>query len=95
MISGTAWVPHGFSAEFPTRYELDDEEIERIASVSKLNLDDAKQDLLDAMNEENDNGESDLGGENEDQTNSRRGLHVTTKLDVYVLFRSLKVIYSD
>ena len=30
MISATNWVPRGFSSEFPEKYVLDDEEVERI-----------------------------------------------------------------
>ncbi len=45
MISATAWVPKGFASEFPEQYELDDEEMERINKMAKLQIDDAKADL--------------------------------------------------
>jgi periodic tryptophan protein 1 len=48
MITATAWVPRGFAAQFPVRKELNDEEFERIAAMSKLKLEDAQDDLEDA-----------------------------------------------
>ncbi|CCE63784.1 hypothetical protein TPHA_0F03030 [Tetrapisispora phaffii CBS 4417] len=55
MISATSWVPRGFASEFPVQYELDDEEMERINQLAKLNLEDAKADLEDV---EQDNDET-------------------------------------
>ncbi|KAK9246937.1 WD40-repeat-containing domain protein [Lipomyces tetrasporus] len=53
MISGTTWVPRGFAAEFPTQYEIDDSELDRISKLAQLRLDDALEDLEDAQaNEE-------------------------------------------
>ncbi|KAK4238252.1 WD40-repeat-containing domain protein [Achaetomium macrosporum] len=51
MITTTAWVPRGFAAPFPTKYNFDEEEFERIANLAKLQLDDAKEDLEEAENE--------------------------------------------
>jgi len=48
MVTATAWVPRGFAAPFPTRYEFDEEEFERIAKLAKLQLDDAQEDLDEA-----------------------------------------------
>lgn len=42
MISSTAWVPRGFAAEFPQKYELDDAEMDRITSMAKLQLQDSE-----------------------------------------------------
>jgi hypothetical protein len=52
MITSTAWVPRGFAAPFPTKYNFDEEEFERIAALAKLQLDDAKEDLEEAQEEE-------------------------------------------
>ena len=49
MITATAWVPRGFAAPFPTKYEFDEQEFERIAALAKLQLDDANEDLEDAL----------------------------------------------
>lgn len=54
MISATSWVPRGFASEFPEQYELNDEEMERIEAMSKLNLGEAKADLEEAEEEAED-----------------------------------------
>ncbi|KAL2159145.1 hypothetical protein VTH06DRAFT_2577 [Thermothelomyces fergusii] len=51
MITSTTWVPRGFAAPFPTKYQFDEEEFERIANLAKLQLDDAKEDLEEAEEE--------------------------------------------
>ncbi|KAI0192858.1 WD40-repeat-containing domain protein [Xylaria flabelliformis] len=45
MITTTSWVPRGFAAPFPSRYNFDEAEFERIAELAKLQLDDANEDL--------------------------------------------------
>lgn len=45
MITATTWVPRGFAAPFPTKYNFDEEEFKRISELAKLQLDDAKEDL--------------------------------------------------
>lgn len=52
MITSTAWVPRGFAAPFPTKYNFDEEEFERIANLAKLQLDDAQEDLEEAQQAE-------------------------------------------
>ena len=48
LITATTWVPRGYAAQFPTKYQFDEEEYERIAKLAKLELDDAKDDLQEA-----------------------------------------------
>jgi periodic tryptophan protein 1 len=48
MITAAAWVPRGFAAPFPSRYDFDEEEFERIARLAKLQLDNATEDLEEA-----------------------------------------------
>ncbi|KAF2766880.1 WD40 repeat-like protein [Teratosphaeria nubilosa] len=48
MITALSWVPRGHAKQNPTRYELDPEEYERIAKMSKLELEDAKEGLEEA-----------------------------------------------
>ncbi|KAK9366621.1 WD40-repeat-containing domain protein [Lipomyces kononenkoae] len=69
MISATTWVPRGFAAEFPTQYELDEGELDRISKLSQLRLDDALEDLEDAQNEEG--GEVDEDGEDIDDRDDK------------------------
>lgn len=52
MVTATAWVPRGFAAPFPTKYEFDEAEFERIAELAKLQLDEAQEDLEEAEGEE-------------------------------------------
>ncbi|KAI9784784.1 MAG: hypothetical protein M1839_001514 [Geoglossum umbratile] len=48
VITATAWVPRGFAAPFPTKYEFNEAEFERISSLAKLQLEEAKEDLDEA-----------------------------------------------
>lgn len=52
MITTATWVPRGFAAPFPNKYEFDEEEFERIAQLAKLQLDDANEDLEEAQEKE-------------------------------------------
>lgn len=52
MITTATWAPRGFAAPFPQKYDFDEEEFERIASLAKLNLDDANDDLEEARAKE-------------------------------------------
>lgn len=45
MITATLWVPRGAAAAFPTKYDIDDEELARISELAKLHLEDAKDNL--------------------------------------------------
>lgn len=49
MITTATWTPRGFAAPFPKKYNFDEEEFERIASLAKLKLDDANDDLEEAQ----------------------------------------------
>ncbi|GME84534.1 unnamed protein product [[Candida] boidinii] len=68
MISSTCWVPRGFASEFPEKYELDDEEMQRIEEMANLNIADAKEDLEEAEAEEGEEGEE-LEDAPEEKTN--------------------------
>ena len=48
MITDTTWVARGAAAAFPTKYDVDEDELARISKLAKLKLDDAKDDLNDA-----------------------------------------------
>ncbi|KAL9099521.1 MAG: hypothetical protein Q9163_004990 [Psora crenata] len=45
MITASLWIPRGAAAAFPTKYDVDDGELERISKLAKLQLDEAKEDL--------------------------------------------------
>ena len=48
MITATAWVPRGHAAAYPTKYEFDEEEYERISKLAKMELEDAQEGLEEA-----------------------------------------------
>ena len=48
MITATNWVPRGYAAAFPTKYEFNEDEYARIAKLAKLQLEDAEEDLAEA-----------------------------------------------
>lgn len=60
MITTTTWVRRGVAAQFPTKYEIDEAEINRISEIARIQLEDAKGDLnaakkdadVDAMDED-------------------------------------------
>jgi periodic tryptophan protein 1 len=52
MITATTWVPRGFAAPFPSRYQFDEDEYDRISKLANLQLEDAKEDLEEAQAEE-------------------------------------------
>ncbi|EEP81910.1 conserved hypothetical protein [Uncinocarpus reesii 1704] len=54
MITATAWVRRGVAAQFPEKYELDEDEINRISELARVQLEDAKIDLKAAREEKED-----------------------------------------
>lgn len=63
MISSSCWVPRGFASEFPEKYELNDEEMERIQQLASLELNDAKENIAqfkDQIDQDDDLKEYDL-----------------------------------
>lgn len=51
MITATTWVPKGFAAQFPKRYDVSEEEFARIADMARLQLADAQEGLNEARAE--------------------------------------------
>lgn len=77
MITTTAWVPRGFAAPFPSRYNFDEAEFERIAELAKLQLDDANDDLEEAKargggHEEDESEDSDAVDEREKEKKEKK-----------------------
>ncbi|KAI1947727.1 rRNA-processing protein [Ophidiomyces ophidiicola] len=62
MITSTAWVRRGVAAQFPEKYELDEDEINRISELARVQLEDAKTDLKTAREETQDD-EMEIGGD--------------------------------
>ncbi|EFW15333.1 hypothetical protein D8B26_008105 [Coccidioides posadasii str. Silveira] len=71
MITATAWVRRGIAAQFPEKYELDEDEINRISELARVQLEDAKIDLK-AAREGNGGEEMDMDeGEHEAGSSSK------------------------
>jgi periodic tryptophan protein 1 len=56
MITATTWVPRGFAAPFPKKYDVQEDEYDRIAELARLKLEDAKEDLEEAEEAETQSG---------------------------------------
>ncbi|ODV91784.1 hypothetical protein CANCADRAFT_366 [Tortispora caseinolytica NRRL Y-17796] len=52
MISSTAWVRRGLPAEYPAKYQINDEEMERITGMAKMEMDIALDEMHDAAKED-------------------------------------------
>lgn len=64
MITSTTWVRRGVAAQFPQKYDIDDEEINRISQLARLQLEDARGDLKAAREGA---GEDGAEGEEEEE----------------------------
>lgn len=76
MITTSTWVPRGFAAPFPAKYDFDEDEFERIAHLAKLQLDDANEDLQEAQedgDEEEDKGDEKKAGDSNEKPSSENG----------------------
>ncbi|KAK5455938.1 rRNA-processing protein [Exophiala xenobiotica] len=58
MTLATTWVRRGVAAQFPTKYQVDEAELDRISKLARLQLEDAQEDLENAQNPERDDEES-------------------------------------
>jgi periodic tryptophan protein 1 len=45
LISAVAWVRRGISAQNPSKYVLDDKELERVSALARIELEDARVEL--------------------------------------------------
>lgn len=63
MITTTAWVRRGVAAQFPTKYEIDEEEMNRISKLARMQLEEAQDDLSAAKAGKMDDAEDDAAME--------------------------------
>ncbi|KAI5918500.1 WD40 repeat-like protein [Camillea tinctor] len=76
MITTSTWVPRGFAAPFPAKYDFNEAEFERIADLAKLQLDDANEDLEEAQagdGEGEDDSEGEAGKDDTTATHAQNG----------------------
>lgn len=83
MVTATTWVRRGVAAQFPEKYELDEEELNRISELARVQLEDAKTDLKAAQEEGED--EEMAMGEEEAESSSKpakgKGKETARRLD--------------
>ncbi|KZP00454.1 WD40 repeat-like protein [Calocera viscosa TUFC12733] len=51
LISATAWVARGVAQRQPTRYKLDEAELERVSKLARIDIEDARRELEKASKE--------------------------------------------
>lgn len=57
MITTTAWVRRGVATQFPTKYEIDEEEMGRISKLARMQLEEAQDGLSAAQDGKTDDQE--------------------------------------
>jgi periodic tryptophan protein 1 len=78
MITAAQWVPRGFAAPFPKKYNFDEAEFERIADLAKLQLEDAEEDLKEAQQDE---AESSEEGDDKKKTEKTKKENESEKIE--------------
>ncbi|EMG48297.1 Periodic tryptophan protein 1, partial [Candida maltosa Xu316] len=81
MISSSTWVPRGYASEFPEKYELDDEEMERINAMANLEINDAREQLAQAQAEEQEM-ESPEEEDNEEEEESTKTSNLKEQIEI-------------
>ncbi|KAF7712952.1 rRNA processing protein Pwp1 [Penicillium ucsense] len=80
MITTTAWVRRGVAAQFPTKYEIDEDEMNRISKLARMQLEDAQDDLSAAKaGETNDDDAAMEDGSKDSNSMEEGGAKQTTK----------------
>jgi periodic tryptophan protein 1 len=69
MVLATTWVRRGVAAQFPTKYDVDEAELDRISKLARLQLEDAQDDLDDAQGTGDAASDSDAASDVEEPTN--------------------------
>jgi periodic tryptophan protein 1 len=63
MVLATTWVRRGVAAQFPTKYDIDEAELNRISQLAKLQLEDAQDDLAEAQKANGEGRDSEESGQ--------------------------------
>lgn len=73
MITTSAWVRRGVAAQFPTKYEIDENEMSRISKLARMQLEDAQGDLSAAQEGDGGNGEEEAMDEDKKEETAKDG----------------------
>ncbi|EGG09780.1 uncharacterized protein MELLADRAFT_34179 [Melampsora larici-populina 98AG31] len=72
LISSTIWIRKGVAAQFPRRYDLNEQEMERVTQMAGDRLEQVKQELAQAQfEEEKVDIDEMIGGESDDEDNKK------------------------
>ncbi|KAJ3906624.1 WD40-repeat-containing domain protein [Lentinula edodes] len=66
LISAVSWVKRGVALQNPSKYVLDDQELERVSALARIELEDAQVELKRAHNAAKSMGKSDIDREDGD-----------------------------
>ena len=67
LISAVAWVRRGVAVQHPQKYVLDDQELERVSALARIELEDARLELERAHEAAHTMGKGAEGEEGDDQ----------------------------
>lgn len=88
MITTSAWVRRGVAAQFPTKYEIDENEMSRISKLARMQLEDA-QGNLSAAQEGGGDGEEEAMDEDKKEETAKDGTE--KKKWVFLFFYSVLI----
>ena len=81
MITTTTWVRRGAAAQFPTKYEIDEAEMDRISKLARMELEGAKEDLEAAQDGEKGKEHGVDNDSDSDMGNGDGGVTISSEAD--------------
>lgn len=81
MITATSWVKRGVAAQFPVKYEIDEDEINRISKLARIQLEEAQEDLKEAQEGSGEDSEDEEAAEKP----KKKDAAPESKMDEYVV----------
>ncbi|POS87557.1 hypothetical protein EPUL_002390 [Erysiphe pulchra] len=81
MITATAWIRRGAAAPFPSKYVFDEREYQRIAELTKLQLDDANEDMKDTLESVPNDSETEKCDKSESDLDISEHMELSTEED--------------
>ncbi|KHJ34747.1 putative wd repeat-containing protein [Erysiphe necator] len=81
MITATTWIRRGVAAPLPSKCVFDEVEYQRIAELTRLQLDDANEDMMDTLESVPDNLNPKLDDKNESDSDISEHMDVSNEED--------------
>lgn len=85
MITATAWIRRGVAAPFPSKYVFDENEYQRIADLTKLQLDDANEDMKDNIGSVPDDSKTEKDDKSESDLDTPEHMEISTLVTLIAL----------